>query len=64
MATNESRKYVIVGAGIHGLSTAWHLAMDLKSEARAPDGTSWSWKRAMSGRGRRASPAATSETST
>ena len=34
MSTNESRKYVIVGAGIHGLSTAWHLAMDLKSRGQ------------------------------
>ena len=26
-----SSRYVIVGAGIHGLSTAWNLARDLKS---------------------------------
>lgn len=26
----KAAKYVIVGAGIHGLSTAWHLAMKLK----------------------------------
>jgi glycine/D-amino acid oxidase-like deaminating enzyme len=26
----ESAKYVIVGAGVHGLSTAWHLAMQMK----------------------------------
>ncbi|MFQ5522190.1 MAG: FAD-dependent oxidoreductase [Acidimicrobiia bacterium] len=24
----ESATYVIVGAGVHGLSTAWHLAME------------------------------------
>jgi hypothetical protein len=27
-------KYVIIGAGIHGLSTAWHLAKELKSRKR------------------------------
>src|ERR1700740_621562 len=26
-----SSRYVIVGAGVHGLSTAWHLARELKS---------------------------------
>lgn len=26
----EAAKYVIIGAGIHGLSTAWHLAMELE----------------------------------
>ncbi len=23
-------KYVVIGAGIHGLSTAWHLAQKIK----------------------------------
>ena len=32
MAFPESTKYVIVGAGIHGLSTAYHLALELKSK--------------------------------
>jgi len=27
-------KYVIIGAGIHGLSTAWHLARRLKANGR------------------------------
>lgn len=27
----ESVKYLIVGAGVHGLSTAWHLAMELEA---------------------------------
>jgi len=31
MAIPTHSKYVIVGAGIHGLSTAWHLAKELKS---------------------------------
>ncbi len=26
--------YVVVGAGIHGLSTAWHLAMELKARGK------------------------------
>ena len=26
-----SAGYVVVGAGIHGLSTAWHLAMELEA---------------------------------
>lgn len=30
VALPESAKYVIVGAGIHGLSTAWHLAMQMQ----------------------------------
>jgi glycine/D-amino acid oxidase-like deaminating enzyme len=30
----ESKKYVIIGAGIHGLSTAWHLAKELKARGR------------------------------
>jgi len=30
----ESISYVIIGAGIHGLSTAWHLAMELKARGR------------------------------
>ena len=27
----ESIRYCIIGAGIHGLSTAWHLARELKA---------------------------------
>lgn len=30
----ESVQYVIVGAGIHGLSTAWHLAMELEARGQ------------------------------
>ncbi|MEM7293871.1 MAG: FAD-binding oxidoreductase [Pseudomonadota bacterium] len=32
MAFPESSKYVVIGAGIHGLSTAWHLAQQLKAK--------------------------------
>jgi methylglutamate dehydrogenase subunit A len=28
------KKYVIIGAGMHGLSTAWHLAKELKARGR------------------------------
>ncbi|MDY7036760.1 MAG: FAD-binding oxidoreductase [Thermodesulfobacteriota bacterium] len=31
MSFPTNYKYVIIGAGIHGLSTAWHLAIELKS---------------------------------
>jgi glycine/D-amino acid oxidase-like deaminating enzyme len=30
----ESVKYVVVGAGVHGLSAAWHLAMELEARGR------------------------------
>lgn len=26
--------YVVIGAGIHGLSTAWHLAKELKATGK------------------------------
>ena len=29
-AVPASVRHVVVGAGIHGLSTAWHLAMELE----------------------------------
>lgn len=34
MSVPESAKYVIVGGGVHGLSTAWHLAMNLKAAGK------------------------------
>ncbi len=34
MAFPEHKKYVIIGAGIHGLSTAYHLAKDLKATGK------------------------------
>src|SRR3972149_11261551 len=30
----DSVPYVVVGAGIHGLSTGWHLAMELEKRKR------------------------------
>ena len=32
MAFPTKAKYVIIGAGIHGLSTAWHLAEKIKKK--------------------------------
>ncbi|MDD5207259.1 MAG: FAD-dependent oxidoreductase, partial [Desulfobacterales bacterium] len=32
MAFPTHAKYVIIGAGIHGLSTAWHLAKELRQK--------------------------------
>jgi glycine/D-amino acid oxidase-like deaminating enzyme len=32
--TQQSSRYVIIGAGIHGLSTAYHLALGLKANGR------------------------------
>ncbi|MGK0271873.1 MAG: glycine/D-amino acid oxidase-like deaminating enzyme, partial [Cocleimonas sp.] len=32
MSLASQSKYVIVGAGIHGLSTAYHLALELKAK--------------------------------
>jgi len=34
MTLPQSARYVIIGAGIHGLSTAWHLARELTASGR------------------------------
>ena len=34
MTLPESARYVVIGAGIHGLSTAWHLARGLAARGR------------------------------
>src|ERR671913_723365 len=34
MELPDQQKYVIIGAGVHGLSTAWHLARVLKARGR------------------------------
>jgi len=34
MAIPQHSKYVIIGAGIHGLSTAFHLAQSLKASGK------------------------------
>ena len=35
MAIPKKVEYIIIGAGIHGLSTAWHLALKLKAKGKA-----------------------------
>ena len=34
MTLPASSRYVIIGAGMHGLSTAWHLAKELKARGK------------------------------
>ena len=31
----ESARFVVIGAGVHGMSTAWHLAMSLETSGRS-----------------------------
>ena len=38
MAFPSTARFVIIGAGIHGLSTAYHLALELKSRGQNVDG--------------------------
>ncbi len=38
MALPSSSPYVVVGAGVHGLSTAWHLARELAASGRGDGG--------------------------
>src|SRR5438445_11661307 len=34
MAGADSARYVIIGAGVHGLSTGWHLAKEMKARGK------------------------------
>ncbi len=34
MSFPNKAEYIIIGAGIHGLSTAWHLAKKLKAKGK------------------------------
>ncbi len=38
MTTENGARYVIIGAGIHGLSTAWHLARRLRASGKGDGG--------------------------
>ena len=38
MSFPTKSKYVIIGAGIHGLSTAYHLALELKNKGSVGSG--------------------------
>src|SRR5476651_250022 len=33
----RSVKYLVIGAGVHGLSTAWHLAKEQRARGEEPD---------------------------
>src|SRR5205809_8146939 len=37
MSLPASAKYLVIGAGVHGLSTAWHLAKEQRARGEAPD---------------------------
>src|SRR4029078_4816676 len=37
MSLPSSAKYLVIGAGIHGLSTAWHLSKKQRSAGEEPD---------------------------
>ncbi|MCZ6680274.1 MAG: FAD-binding oxidoreductase [Candidatus Poribacteria bacterium] len=39
MSIPSNASYVIIGAGVHGLSTAYHLALELKSRGHDVDGS-------------------------
>src|SRR5712691_13052387 len=38
MAASGGVRFVIVGAGVHGLSTGWHLAKELKARGHGSGG--------------------------
>ena len=38
MAFPEHARYVVIGAGVHGLSTAYHLALELKARGKGDGG--------------------------
>jgi glycine/D-amino acid oxidase-like deaminating enzyme len=63
-ALPKSSPYVIVGAGIHGLSTAYHLAKELSERGLGPDRTSSSWRSRSRAPELRESRAASSATTT
>jgi glycine/D-amino acid oxidase-like deaminating enzyme len=37
MSLPASAKYLVIGAGVHGLSTGWHLAKEQRARGEAPD---------------------------
>ena len=63
MSLPASAKYLVIGAGVHGLSTAWHLAKEQRARGRGARRPASS-TRPASARAPRASPAASSATTT
>ena len=62
MSLPSHAKYLVIGAGIHGLSTAWHLAKEQTARGEEPDVLVST--RPASAPAPRASPAASSATTT
>ena len=56
--------YVVVGAGIHGLSTAYHLAKELRTRGLGSGADVVVLDKTGPARGHRESPAASSATTT
>ena len=64
MAIPTHVKYLIIGAGIHGLSTAWHLGEALRESGRGSGKDILVIDKTSIGAGPRASPAESSATTT
>ncbi len=61
----RSTRYLVIGAGIHGLSTAYHLAKELRTRRSSARAATSSWStRPGPAPAHRASPAASSATTT
>ena len=56
--------YVVIGAGMHGLSTAYHLALELERRGLGTGGDIVVLDKATPGAGATGSPAASSATTT
>ena len=59
-----SPRFVVVGAGIHGLSTAYHLAKELRTRGAGSGADVVVLEKSEPGAGPRASPAASCATTT
>ena len=59
-----SSRYVVVGAGMHGLSTAYHLAVELRQRGTGSGADIVVLEKSTPGAGAAGSPAASSATTT
>ena len=64
MRPAQPRPYVVVGAGIHGLSTAYHLAKELRARGLGSGADIVVLEKSEPGAGASGSPAASSGTTT